>query len=52
VAVFPVSNLVIPIGVLLAERTLYLPSVGLAIAVLMYRGQQITDPNEMGLMKW
>lgn len=33
VAVFPVSNLVIPIGVLLAERTLYLPSVGLALAV-------------------
>ncbi len=33
VAVFPVSNLVIPIGVLLAERTLYLPSVGLALVV-------------------
>lgn len=33
VAVLPVSNLVIPIGVLLAERTLYLPSVGLALAV-------------------
>ncbi|MFO7892295.1 MAG: tetratricopeptide repeat protein [Longimicrobiales bacterium] len=33
VAVLPVSNLVVPIGVLLAERTLYLPSVGLAFAV-------------------
>ncbi len=33
VAVFPVSNLVIPVGVLLAERTLYLPSVGLALVV-------------------
>jgi tetratricopeptide (TPR) repeat protein len=29
--VLPVSNLVIPTGVLLAERTLYLPSVGLAL---------------------
>lgn len=33
VAVLPVSNLVVPIGVLLAERTLYLPSVGLALVV-------------------
>lgn len=33
VAVLPVSNLVVPIGVLLAERTLYLPSVGLALGV-------------------
>ncbi|PYP32668.1 MAG: hypothetical protein DMD49_05395 [Gemmatimonadetes bacterium] len=28
----PVANLLFPIGVLLAERTLYLPSVGLALA--------------------
>jgi Flp pilus assembly protein TadD len=33
VAVLPVSNLVIPVGILLAERTLYLPSVGVALAV-------------------
>jgi hypothetical protein len=32
-ALFPVSNLVVPVGVLLAERALYLPSVGLALAV-------------------
>lgn len=32
VAVLPVSNLLFPIGVLLAERTLYLPSVAVAIA--------------------
>jgi Flp pilus assembly protein TadD len=31
VAVLPVSNLVVPSGVLLAERTLYLPSVGAAM---------------------
>ena len=30
IAVLPVTNLLIPTGVLLAERTLYLPSVGLA----------------------
>ena len=33
IAFLPVSNLVIPIGVLVAERTLYLPSAGLVIAV-------------------
>ena len=33
VAVFPVSNLVVSVGVLLAERTLYMPSVGLALSV-------------------
>ena len=32
IAFLPVSNLVISTGVLLAERTLYLPSVGLALA--------------------
>ena len=31
-AILPVSNLLFPIGVLVAERTLYLPSVALAIA--------------------
>jgi hypothetical protein len=29
----PVSNLILPVGVLVAERTLYLPSVGLTLAV-------------------
>jgi tetratricopeptide (TPR) repeat protein len=33
IALAPVSNLVFPVGVLVAERTLYLPSVGLALAV-------------------
>lgn len=33
VALLPVSNLIVPIGVLVAERALYLPSFGLALAV-------------------
>src|SRR5207244_11007349 len=33
IAYFPVSNLVVPVGVLIAERTLYMPSIGLALAV-------------------
>jgi len=33
IAFLPVANLLFPTGVLVAERTLYLPSVGLAIAV-------------------
>lgn len=32
IAYLPVANLVVPIGVLVAERTLYLPSAGLALA--------------------
>lgn len=31
ITVLPVSNLVIPVGILLAERTLYLPSVAVAV---------------------
>ncbi|HUK21606.1 MAG TPA: hypothetical protein VLV45_08620 [Gemmatimonadales bacterium] len=33
IALSPVANLIFPAGVLVAERTLYLPSVGLALAV-------------------
>jgi Flp pilus assembly protein TadD len=33
VAVLPVSNLVVPSGVILAERTLYLPSVGVSLVL-------------------
>jgi len=33
IALLPVANLLFPAGVLVAERTLYLPSVGLAIIV-------------------
>jgi protein O-mannosyl-transferase len=32
VALLPVSNLLVPTGILLAERTLFLPSVGVALA--------------------
>lgn len=32
IALLPVANLIVPVGVLVAERTLYLPSAGLAIA--------------------
>lgn len=33
VALFPVSNLVVPTGIVLAERTLFLPSLGAMIAL-------------------
>lgn len=33
VAVLPVSNLIVPAGVILAERTLYLPSVGASLVL-------------------
>jgi hypothetical protein len=33
VAIFPVSNVLVPTGIVLAERTLFLPSIGMMIAV-------------------
>lgn len=33
IALFPVSNLLIPTGILLEERTLFLPSIGLLLAL-------------------
>ncbi|MBI4519811.1 MAG: hypothetical protein HY701_03155, partial [Gemmatimonadetes bacterium] len=33
--IFPVSNLVVPVGILLAERTLYLPSLGVAFVIAL-----------------
>lgn len=51
VAIFPVSNLLLPTGVLLAERTLYLASVGAAIVVailvewLARRGAESAAPR-------
>ena len=32
VTLFPVANLVVPTGIVLAERTLFLPSVGFVLA--------------------
>ncbi|HET7025261.1 MAG TPA: hypothetical protein VFI39_08675 [Gemmatimonadales bacterium] len=33
VAIFPVSNVVVPTGIILAERTLFLPSIGVVLAL-------------------
>lgn len=43
VAIFPVSNLLVPIGVLVAERTLYLPSIALSLG-LASAGAAMTRP--------
>jgi tetratricopeptide (TPR) repeat protein len=45
IAILPVSNLLIPAGVILAERTLYLPSVGLAFALAALAQARIVDPS-------
>lgn len=45
VAVLPVSNLIFPVGVLLAERVLYLPSVGAALAVAAGAGWLLSHPR-------
>lgn len=47
VTVLPVANLIVPIGILLAERTLYLPSVAVSFlaAVLVGAAQQTPVPR-------
>lgn len=46
IAVFPVSNLVVSVGVLVAERTLFVPSFALAVgaAGLVLWGATLTSP--------
>ena len=49
----PVSNFLIPTGVLLAERVLYLPSVGLAIALAVLCGTvaaRVPRPAALGVL--
>jgi tetratricopeptide (TPR) repeat protein len=46
VVILPVSHLVVPAGVMLAERTLYLPSVGLAFAVAAI-GSRVIDRDRL-----
>jgi hypothetical protein len=41
VVILPVSNLIVPAGVMLAERALYLPSVGLALGVAAVGGWMV-----------
>lgn len=48
VALLPVANLLYPAGVLVAERTLYLPSVGLALAA----GAALAGPLESRRLAW
>ncbi len=51
VSILPVTNLLVPTGVLLAERTLYLPSVGLAIAAAgVVRWTARERPRSLGLL--
>jgi hypothetical protein len=46
VVILPVSNLIVPAGVMLAERTLYLPSVGLAFVVAAV-GNRMLDRDRL-----
>jgi predicted Zn-dependent protease len=45
VAFLPVANFIVPIGVLLAERTLYLPSVVCAIALAAAASHAVQRPE-------
>jgi hypothetical protein len=48
IAYIPVSNLIVPIGILMAERTLYLPSAGLALALGAAAGRLPARPLALG----
>ena len=45
IALLPVANLLFPVGVVVAERTLYLPSVGLALAFGAWLGNARRAPR-------
>ena len=45
IALLPVANLLFPVGVVVAERTLYLPSVGLALAFGAWLGKAGRAPR-------
>lgn len=49
IAFFPASNLLVPTGQLLAERTLYLPSVGIALLVAWGANQLYVAVRDLGL---
>lgn len=49
-AYLPVANLVFPVGFLIAERTLYLPSVGFALAAGAWLSRLPLAPRRMGLL--
>ncbi|MEO8881480.1 MAG: tetratricopeptide repeat protein [Gemmatimonadaceae bacterium] len=49
IAFFPASNLLVPTGQLLAERTLYLPSVGMALLVAWGANQLYVAVKNLGL---
>jgi len=52
IALLPVSNLVVPTGIVLAERTLLLPSLGVGLAVGGALGAGAAWPIASGLSRW
>lgn len=52
IALLPVSNLVVPTGIVLAERTLLLPSLGVGLAVGGALGGGAAWPIASGLSRW
>ncbi|MGI9039088.1 MAG: tetratricopeptide repeat protein [Gemmatimonadota bacterium] len=57
IAILPVSNLLFPIGVVLAERTLYLPSVALAFLIAfawdsLVRRAEAASPQRARRIAW
>jgi hypothetical protein len=52
IAFLPVANLLFPTGILLAERTLYLPSAGLALALGGWLREGAAAPSRLRLALW
>ena len=52
IAIFPVSNLLVPTGVLLAERTLYLASVGAVLMIALAAEWAVARAERDGAPSW
>ncbi|MGH7699898.1 MAG: hypothetical protein ACREMJ_05200 [Gemmatimonadales bacterium] len=50
VAFLPVANLLFPVGIVVAERTLYLPAVGLALAAGAMLGRLALPASRLGAL--
>lgn len=46
ITILPVSNLLVPTGVIVAERTLYLPSVAASLAIAAFAGHLMVGSGE------
>jgi tetratricopeptide (TPR) repeat protein len=52
ISLLPVLQILVPVGVLLAERLLYLPSAGFCLAAAAVLGGELPEPRAPALRRW